>query len=262
MGCDARGAPRLGVCVSIARRSVRVVGADRSSSAVLDTFALASSTLERIERAAGTDLLVRGVYVAPRIETRALRAPRLGATPLVVEVGQSGAYVVFRYGVLVYFGVSASDRAAFETRVQPLLKDPFADPLHDELVIRVRDDVTERVHDGVVICPQLDLARVQVIAHALAKSIALMRYEDAGDAAFDEVEPLAAKLENHGRTPRSATKLAKRIGAALSALTRTVGRLEVAEKPEVLWEHPELDLSSRSTSWLVSESPWRPPTGA
>ena len=36
--------------------------------------------------------------------------------------------------------------------------------------------------------------------------------------------------------------LAKRIGSTLRTLTRMVGRVEAAEKPEVLWEHPELDL--------------------
>ena len=55
------------------------------------------------------------------------------------------------------------------------------------------------------------------------------------------MEPLAFDLERKGTTPRSARTLAKRIGHTLTTLTRAVGRVEAAEKPEILWEHRELD---------------------
>jgi uncharacterized Rmd1/YagE family protein len=189
----------------------------------------------------GRDIVLHGLYIAERIDTRSLDAPRLASAPLVVEAGADGLCVIFRYGVLVFVQVSPEERVRFQQEVDLLLQGRFDEPVTDGILMRVRSDDPDRVEGGVVICGAIDLERIQVVAEGLAKSIALTHYEGTVAAAFDEVEPVAEHLEKKGRAPRSARKLAKRIGGVLSALTRTVGRLEVTEKPEVLWDHSRLD---------------------
>jgi uncharacterized Rmd1/YagE family protein len=59
-------------------------------------------------------------------------------------------------------------------------------------------------------------------------------------AVFDVIEPFAHEWAEHGRTPRSRKAILKLIGNALLVQQRVPGRVAVAEKPDVLWEKPEL----------------------
>jgi required for meiotic nuclear division protein 1 len=58
---------------------------------------------------------------------------------------------------------------------------------------------------------------------------------------FDRIEPLAERLQTHARLPRREKGLLRYLGDILQIQHRLVGRAEVGEKPEVLWEHPELE---------------------
>ena len=191
---------------------------------------------------AGRDIVVEAVYLAQRIDTRQLEGRRLGTTPLVIEAGAEGLCVLFRYGVAVFINVTPTEEASHRSALAPLLKERFDTPVRDHVLLTIDPDEGDRVRDGLVVCSILDIERLQVIADALAKSVALVHYEETVSSAFEEVEPLALQLERKGFTPRNSRALAKRIGSTLRTLTRTVGRVEASEKPEVLWEHPELDV--------------------
>jgi len=55
------------------------------------------------------------------------------------------------------------------------------------------------------------------------------------------IEPFARELAERGRTPRRAKGILQLIGSALLVQQRVAGRVAIAEKPDVLWEKPELD---------------------
>jgi uncharacterized Rmd1/YagE family protein len=80
-----------------------------------------------------------------------------------------------------------------------------------------------------------------VVAGVLAKSVVLAYYEKAVGAAFDQVEPLAEQLKSKGRSGTGNKILLQRIGEILSIQSKMVGRVEVSDKPEVLWEFPVLE---------------------
>jgi uncharacterized Rmd1/YagE family protein len=50
-----------------------------------------------------------------------------------------------------------------------------------------------------------------------------------------------ADLRAAGRLRFSSRALHRQIGHALSAHSRNLARVEAADKPEVLWDHPELE---------------------
>lgn len=189
----------------------------------------------------GGYVAVEAMYLGHRIDTRQLEARRLASTPLVIEAGSHGLCVLFRYGVVVFLNLTSEEKASYRRSLVPLLREPFRTPVSDRLRLTVDRAGGDRVEDGIVVCSAIDIERVQVIADALAKSVALIHYEETASSAFEEVEPIALRLEREGTTPRNPRALARRIGSTLRTLTRTVGRVEAAEKPEVLWEHPELD---------------------
>jgi len=55
------------------------------------------------------------------------------------------------------------------------------------------------------------------------------------------VEPFARELARAGRTSRNRTDLLKLLGNALLVQHRLSGRVAVGEKPDVLWDRPDLE---------------------
>jgi uncharacterized Rmd1/YagE family protein len=58
---------------------------------------------------------------------------------------------------------------------------------------------------------------------------------------FDKIEPLAATLQHTGNFGSQGKVLLQQIGEVLLTQQRMVGRVEVLEKPEVLWETSSLE---------------------
>jgi uncharacterized Rmd1/YagE family protein len=69
----------------------------------------------------------------------------------------------------------------------------------------------------------------------------LAEYEARVSKSFDRIEPFAIELQTRGIGGRGMSELLEHIGSALLTELKLVGRVEVREKPELLWEHPELD---------------------
>ena len=55
------------------------------------------------------------------------------------------------------------------------------------------------------------------------------------------MEPLAAELAVRGQSGHSPRNLLRQIGAALLIRHQLVARAEVTEKPELLWDRPQLE---------------------
>ena len=83
--------------------------------------------------------------------------------------------------------------------------------------------------------------RLQVVADIVSKSALLSLYEKRVAGEFDRIEPLAAELDRSGRIPGKTKQLLKYIGSMLLVEQRMVGRAEITEKPEVLWDNPALE---------------------
>ena len=103
------------------------------------------------------------------------------------------------------------------------------------------DSDEQKSSGGPIQIKNLSPPRFLVIADALAKTVALARDEREVNAVFDVIEPFAAKLAATGRPPFRRRAMLRLIGQALLAQHRVSGRVAVEEKPDVLWDHPELE---------------------
>ncbi|HZD26188.1 MAG TPA: RMD1 family protein [Alphaproteobacteria bacterium] len=188
-------------------------------------------------------MAVRAVLLSERLDARARRdEAALAAAPLVVRVGESGFAVLFRYGAVVLFGLSAEDERQFLDSLVPQLRQPFAVPESEDTTIVVNPQAEERLDaQGRLLLKTLTTERLQVVAHVLAKSVVLAHYEIRLAAVFDRIDPLADTLRRFGRTGARADELLRLLGDVLLIQHRMVGRVEVGESPEVLWEYPELE---------------------
>ena len=187
-------------------------------------------------------IATRALLLGQSIELRRVNQVQiLSRDPMMIEVEGGGHAVLFRFGVAVLFDVPESAAKSLLTRLQAVIHDPFASPAIEELDIRIVPDAEEQFLNGELVLQLMDIPRYQVVADILAKSAFLDYYEQNTSGAFDRIEPLAMRMQSGGRLPRHARKLMRHIGEVLRVQHHMVGRAQVGEKPDVLWENPELD---------------------
>lgn len=184
----------------------------------------------------------RALFVGQRLDLRALeQANRLAAAPLLVSAGSSGAVALFRYGVVVLFGMDAIEEVGYLDDLKRLVLEPFEEPEYETIDLVLDPERSERVEHTELVLHQFTVQRLQLVADVLAKSVVLAHYESRLAQSFDRVEPLAADLQRGNRARHPGRELLRHIGDTLLIHGKMVGRVEVLEKPEVLWEHPELE---------------------
>lgn len=169
------------------------------------------------------------------------RLDYIAKTPLLVSSGAGGCVALFRYGYAVLFGLSALEQAAFLQQIAEFVADPVTE--HHAEVVRVRRD--ERLGDSiagdVILLKEFDPLRLQLVAEVLARSEVLGDYEASMASSFDAVEPLVQQLRCDGLITVGGREIARRIGATLDIQGKMAGRVEVLDKPEVLWDCPDLE---------------------
>src|SRR5262249_14988177 len=62
-----------------------------------------------------------------------------------------------------------------------------------------------------------------------------------GGKVMEITEPFAAELARSGRSPSSRRRVLRTIGQALLVHHRMSARVEVHEKPDILWDHPDFE---------------------
>ncbi|HTY66844.1 MAG TPA: RMD1 family protein [Alphaproteobacteria bacterium] len=212
---------------------------DVSESAAMDVIEAPAPLLET-----ASSFAIRALLLAERLDTRGLeRDDTIATMPLTLRVGRAGGVAfLFRYGVAVFAGLSALEEDDVVRSLRPRLSGPLDPPETDLVQILVKPDREDQVDpSGAVILRQGSPERLQIVANVLSKSIVLSHYEARIADAFDQIEPLADRLQRTGGTGSQARQLLQHIGRVLLTQHRMVGRVEVEEKPDVLWDHPELE---------------------
>ena len=169
-------------------------------------------------------------------------ADLLSASPLAYRAGTEGYAVLFRYGVVVLCGMSPAEEADALAGVESRIVRPVRVRDEDREAIDIWPDGTDQIPPGGPIqIRELSPERVLVIADALAKSAALHRDEREVDAVLDVMEPLARQLAEHGRTRAGRRTIVRHIGQALLVRHRVTGLAAIDDKPDVLWDRPDLE---------------------
>ncbi|HEV7635943.1 MAG TPA: RMD1 family protein [Bradyrhizobium sp.] len=187
-------------------------------------------------------LTAHALLLGDRINTAGFEGQILSTAPLAVRLGPSGLAVVFRYGVVVFVGLSVAEEAEFLERVKTRTFGRITPPEEEWAKIEVEKEGEEPIPvGGPILVKEFSLERLLLVADALAKSVVLGRDEREVANVFDTIEPFARELANLGRTSRNRTDLLKLLGNALLVQHRVSGRVAVGEKPDVLWDRPDLE---------------------
>lgn len=187
-------------------------------------------------------ITARVMFIGQRLDLQTLEnMARLDAAPLTVSAGRQGIAVLFRYGVVVMFGMDAKESVSFLDQIRSLVVGAYEQPESDEVDVLVDAGNPEGYEKGRIRIQAFTLQRMQIIADVLAKSVVLAHYEVSLASHFDRIEPLAASLTQTHRAGPKGKELLQHIGDTLSIESKMVGRVEISEKPELIWDYPEYE---------------------
>jgi uncharacterized Rmd1/YagE family protein len=188
----------------------------------------------------GSRFEVRAISVGDRIDTKGID-PRMSLQlPVMIEVAPAGYAVLLRAGAVVLFGIDVIQQERFISDLGSRISGK-----HDKLEVEratVRVGDADSIEPDALIVREASIERLQVIAEILGKSVILSRHELEIAEAFNAIEPLALQMKRTpGRLPWRQPDLVRQIGDSMLVEHQLVGRAEVLEKPELLWDQPELD---------------------
>jgi required for meiotic nuclear division protein 1 len=190
----------------------------------------------------GMPITIRSRFIGERLNLKILEtAAPLASNPLLIRAGQDGCAVLFRYGVAVLFNLSSVEEASFLERLQPFISEPAQTLVSEQIEVAFEVETKERIGNKVIWLKDRSVERLQVVADIFAKSVILEYYENQIARLFERIRPFADAIQNQGARRPKDRELLRQIGGTLLIQHKMVGIVEVGEKPDPLWERPDLE---------------------
>jgi required for meiotic nuclear division protein 1 len=187
-------------------------------------------------------MMAHAVQVGDRINTTGFEGEILSNTPLSLRVPGSGIAVLFRYGVVVLIDLSPQQERDFLEKLSAYVSGKFDRYEEEVATIRLTDADEDQVPvGGPIQVKSMSHERLLVIADTLAKSVVLAHDERQVASVFEVIEPFARELATRGKARLDRTGILKLIGNALLVQHRVSGRVAITEKPDALWDRPDLE---------------------
>jgi uncharacterized Rmd1/YagE family protein len=189
----------------------------------------------------GTSVTARALLLGERLDLKRFEAAeRLATNPLVIPCGKCQFAALFRYGAAVVFAAEPIDEPRVVEQLAPVVVQPYPRRESEDLRVRFQAGADDQVGGAETVVREATVERLQVIADILAKSVVLAYYEETLASVFDAIEPLAFGLRRGGGKIPGGRDLLGYVADTLLIEQKMVGRVEVGEKPEVVWEQPDL----------------------
>ncbi len=189
-----------------------------------------------------TRVTAHALNVGDRINTAGFEKDALSAVPLALRAGQDGVAVVFRYGAVVLFNMSLEEEAGFLERLLPRIGGGLIPPEEEAATIELLGETGDQVASGGPIqVRDMSMARLLVVSDVLAKSVVLAHDEREVTKVFETIEPFVRELASAGKFFRNRRGILRLIGEALLVQHNVAGRVAITEKPDALWERPDLE---------------------
>ncbi len=194
----------------------------------------------------GERLVLKNIKeIDPEIET-------LATNPLTIRVGETGCAVLLRYGVIVTFDLSSEEESDLLRKLDSRIRDRFTTTISEELSIAFLSQTSEqpseqiakpkeRLENNVLWLQQCSAERLQIVAEALAKTVVLDYYEGEVSRLFKQIKPFTTAIQGTNLRPPKEKELLSYVGGTLLIQQKMLGIVEVGEKPDPVWDYPELD---------------------
>lgn len=189
-----------------------------------------------------TLLEAHAFLLGERLELRGVAAAEGGLSdPFQLAAPEGLVAFAFRWGAVTLIGGTGEQRSALLAALRMRIAQPLAEPVEERAAIHLGAAEDGIDPNGTILLKDASVPRLALVADALAKSAALAHQEATLSGTLDAMEPFVAALATTGRLAASTRALQRTIGAALSARSRATARVQADDKPDLLWDHPELE---------------------
>ena len=183
------------------------------------------------------ELTATATLLGNKINTR----PLLADPRFLKAVEVAGLVFVFRHGVVVSFGNGTADAALAAALSEHVLESGDSEEVETAQVQVGRGDKDRIGEDGEIFVTDDQPERFMLIATVLSRSVLLAHDEVLVAAAFEQTQPVVQDLSNNGRARLPIREVMKLAGSVLAARHRLTGTAQADERPDLLWDHPQLD---------------------
>src|SRR5204863_8035117 len=91
-------------------------------------------------------IILRAMLLGQRLETRGLEhQDTIALLPLTLRIGQQGIAFLFRYGVVVFVGLSAAEEDALLASLRPRISEALTTPEVDQVSIAIRPEGDDQI---------------------------------------------------------------------------------------------------------------------
>jgi uncharacterized Rmd1/YagE family protein len=186
---------------------------------------------------------VNAVLIGTDINLKALSPTRIPPRkePILVRLAEKSLAMIYPYGAIVFFNATTSSTVGLITRCQQFATQLFSSPETEQFTVLIQPAEPEGIVKNKISIKKISRAHVEIIGDALAKSVVLEYNENRISILFDKIEPIAKGLKEKGKLGYAPNDLLKHIGASLVMAQEMVNKIEVLEKPIILWDHFELE---------------------
>jgi len=186
---------------------------------------------------------VRALQLGERIEVKGLeREDAFSASPLAFRTSSTGIAVLFKTGAAVFIGMTPVEEEQLIAALGDRIINPLTERETENVQIVVTPDEDALLSSaGDLQIKVADPDRLLLVAEALAMSVTLAYDERRIGAAFERIDKAAQTLQARRLPPNPQGELLEQIGEALLIQQRLAARVDLDDKPDVLWDHPELE---------------------
>lgn len=161
--------------------------------------------------------------------------------PLVVRLLKDQYAVLTKFGAVTFWNVPYRLRVQFLNELKPYVKAKKESYPYDEDTKVIFGGEVDKVTFEKVFLSHLDANHIKIISYVLSQSVALERYEDEIESSLSEIGVIVENLKTSGKAMLREKEVLKQIGRVLSVKQTAVAHLSLFDKPEEVWESPELE---------------------
>lgn len=187
-------------------------------------------------------LTARAIQIGERIDLKGLeRADSFSKSPLAFRTPAGGTVVLFKTGTAVFINMSPLAEEETTLALSSRIGEPLGEREIETAQIVVGADDDGVMNSGVIHLRLADSERLLLVADALAGSVSMAFDERTLAGAFDHVGRVARSLKKRILPGSNRREILEQLGEALTIQARLAGRIGMVDKPDVLWDHPELE---------------------
>jgi uncharacterized Rmd1/YagE family protein len=189
------------------------------------------------------EITVRALLLGEGLDLKGLeRQDAFSTHPLAFRSSPAGTAMLFKFGAVVFFSMTPVEEDSLVHGLKRRILEPLEEREVETAAIGIAPEEDQLLSStGAIRLKSADPEHLLLVGEALAVSVALAYDERRIAAAFEKIEPVAATLMKRRLPAGPKSAMLEQIGEALLIQKRLASRVDLDEKPDVLWDHPELE---------------------